>query len=369
MAPIKFVTLFVQGGDALIYKDVGQIPYMLAKNHGFYSEYVGCEFNNDIPEVIDGYLHLTKINKIFGKALLGGLLYIIRYARKISCLNLYHTNRRTLWLSRMYKIFNPHGVVYVKLDCGLQTCDRIDEEKGYRAYFEKCLNLADIITVESELARDRLEKWDKNNKIRLIYNGYSEKGTIPTDYEQKENVFLTVGNLGHDPKGTDILLEAFAKSDLSKSWKLKLIGGVEPDLEDFLTNYYNRYPCIKDRIEFLGYISSRTKIYEEYRKAKVFVMPSLNESYNIASVEALVQGCYLILSDRVTPYKEFTNSGKYGITFPVNDINALSNALLKAASIDYSKKLMKEISTYAKNMFSWELICDDIYNMIMEALQ
>ena len=64
--------------------------------------------------------------------------------------------------------------------------------------------------------------------------------------------------------------------------------------------------------------------------------------------------------------KEMTNNRKYGNIIPVDDIDALQNALLNASLYQYSAKEAKEIAEYAQENFSWIKICEKL-NVYLKA--
>ena len=363
---IKFWTVFLPGGDIHLAKDVGEIPINLATKYNYESHIVGCNFKekeSNIP-----FFSIHKINRHFNSYVLSGIPFFFKMAKKIDILNLYHTNRRVWIHASLYKFLNKKGKIYIKLDSGLETCDRIDNDSQYRFYFLRCLDMADLITIESEAAKNRLIKYDQKNKIKIIPNGFSETGYKEPQKEEKQKYILTVGNLCHDPKASDLLIQAFHKSKCyDYGWKLVLVGMMDENFEKFYNTYLNEYPDLKKHIIYKGFIDNRAEINNLYRNASIFILPSYKENFSLAACEALSNGCFLILSDNVTPYKELTNNKKFGLVFKTGNIDSLTQAI-KEASNHYNSITTDHIVQYAKNKFSWSQIIHQIDAAIKDIL-
>ena len=54
---------------------------------------------------------------------IGSIIYLLKNAKKIDWLNLYHAGQRTLCFSWIYKTLNSDGKIYLKLDMDLRGCD------------------------------------------------------------------------------------------------------------------------------------------------------------------------------------------------------------------------------------------------------
>ena len=354
----RFCTMYVFAGDEHIAKDVGQIPYKLAEKYGYESTLAGAFFSDQSK---DGeHLKVDKIKRIKLSIGLTGAVYIIKNAKQIDILNLYHTNRRVWIHSKLYRFLNPKGKLYIKLDCGLETCDRIDADKQYRNYFIKCIELADFISVESQAAKNRLSNYDKKDRIKIIPNGFSSDGYETPENVSREKIILSVGNLSHAPKGTDDLIKAFHRSGCYKDgWSLVLAGRMDDAFKSFYYSYLQDFQELRNHIKHKGFITDRTEINKLYKSAEIFALPSYNESFSLAACEALANGCYLILSDRVTPSKELTNIERFGKIVPSGDIGALAEALRQAIE-SYDESMVGEIEKYAIKNFSWDSIIPKI---------
>ena len=361
---MNFCTLYPEGNKGDLFRDPGQIPYNLAKNFpDIVSSFVACDIpmENALPRV--NRFSTTKITRWLNNNLLTGLIYLACHARDIDWLNLYHCRRQTLLLSRAYKLLNKRGKVYVKLDAGFQTLHKLENDKEYLNVFRKIISVVDVVSAESSAAVDGINELVER-KIKKIPNG----AFLENDNNEiaRKNIFLTVARIGSPEKKDDLLMEAFARIADQCDWNLKLVGPIDRRFNEYTDSYFKRYPFLKDRVIFTGNIDSRKDLSSLYRESKIFVLPSEYESFSLACIEAMQNGCYVILSDQVTPYKEFTNDLKYGVIFEMGNVDDLSRKMIATSKINLNKEFAGEISDYATENFTWDKICTDLYSILRD---
>lgn len=365
MKKLRFLTLHPAGVNVDLTKDEGQIPYTLCTTQDVDATIVTCHINCKTANLdcVPG-LKVKHYPLIVNNALTGAI-YILLNAKKIDWLNIYFAGRQAYYWTKLYKFLNPKGHVYLKLDMDFRSCDLYDNNQVEREIFKKNTEVVDIVSVESEKVKSRIQKYSEK-EILLIGNGFAKLDFKPQIDQIRENVLLTVGRLGTTQKATDILLQAFAKSADKHNWKLKLIGSVEDEFKPYIDNFYQKYPQLKSRVIFTGEIKNRELLYNEYCRAKVFVLPSRWESFGISCGEALSCGCRLIITDTVPPAKEMTNNEKYGKIIEAENIDMLADEILKATQWEYTKDQIEELSNYANSQFSWEGICKKLYYAMKE---
>ena len=357
----RFVTLHPAGTNIDLIKDEGQIPYALCENCGMDTKIVACHIDTKTANIdlVQG-LRVEHFPKIISNALTG-VAYILLNAKDIEWLNIYFAGRQAYVWTKLYKLLNRSGKVYLKLDMDFRSSDLYDADIKERRVFYKNTKVVDLVSVESEAIKDRIQKYSAK-EILLLRNGLSKCDFIPDINQNRENTFLTVARLGTRQKATDILLEAFAKSADQHNWNLKLVGTVDNTFKPYINNFFETHPELVNRVNFAGEIKDRDKLYDEYCKSKVFVLASRWESYGISCAEALSCGCRLILSDAIPPAKEMTDNGKYGKIIKPDDVDLLSEAMVEATRTEYTHKDICERVDYAKKMFSWEKICEQLYD-------
>lgn len=361
---MRFVTLFLKTENVHLLKDVGMIPYHLFKDHDLDCT-VACYKNSEEYSYADNEvkgLKLDFVKKTGGGIIFDGIRYLVCNARKIDVLNIYHLNLSSYFYEIVYRIFNPRGKIYLKLDmnpAGFISCFR---KNPVGLVKRATIRRADIASVETTKMHKKLRRF-YGDKIIFIPNGCYKEPSPETDLMvKKENVILTVGNLGTYEKATDVLLEAYAqyvKRSPYSDWKLRLVGSLDESFEPCLNEYYSRYPGIEKRVTFTGPISDREKLNGEYARAGVFVLPSLSESFGIVLVEAALKGCYLITSDMVPAGYDISDKYRYGTCVPAGNAYELAMAFLKICDGEIDRENMAiKIAARTQAAYDWHRIVD-----------
>ncbi len=347
-------------------KECGLIPFVLHKNFGYKAVMVGentgsypylenlpgleMDFipnsNGDINTLIDNQINY--INQNFQKmdALIVRGLYYATYSFLLA-----------------YKQKRKDGKVYLYLDANSGWMDKIPWTVPEIFYM---LNACDVISTSCwKMANFLSKKWP-DFIVEHIPNGFY--GKVWEGNSQKEDIILTVGRIGTEQKANDVLLNAFAiVADKLPNWKLRLAGPVEGKFSNFTDNYFNKFPHLKKRIEFLGNITDKEKLYREYAKAKIFALTSIVEggAPNVTA-EALFHGCYTITSN-VDAANDITDNENCGRIFPKEDSNALAKVFLEVC---LDKKLLQNAPQksvqFAKSHYDWDLIVNRINYLLFE---
>ena len=355
---MRFVTLFLKTENVHLTKDVGMIPYYLFRNKGYDSSiatYENGEYEYLNREVQGLRLDFVK-RTIFGP-IIDGIRYLKENAEDIDVLNIYHLNLASYFYEIAYRKYNPDGIIYLKLDMnpvGFINCFRNDP-RGFikRRTIQRC----DIASVETTVMQYKLAK-HYGDKIIYLPNGCLENyDTVKNCISAKQNVILTVSNLGTVEKATDVLLEAYADYFFhakSRAYDLRLVGSIEKGFEKYIENYFKKYPVLREHVTFTGPIRDKLLLLEEYKRAKVFVLPSLSESFGIVLVEAALCGCYLITTDMVPAGFDITDQYKYGSAVTAGSSFELARAMVEATNErrDYVSMGIGIIN-YVRRTFNW----------------
>lgn len=135
----------------------------------------------------------------------------------------------------------------------------------------------------------------KNNRVESLKRNFGRK------------IILSVGRLASQ-KDHKTLLKAYALlSDDFLEWDLKIIGDGElrPQLEAQIKTL-----GLQKRVQI---VSVTQNIEEEYLKAQIFVMPSLYESFGLATAEALAHGLPAVGFADCAGTNELIKHGQNGI--------------------------------------------------------
>ncbi|MDR1055977.1 MAG: glycosyltransferase [Prevotellaceae bacterium] len=222
-------------------------------------------------------------------------------------------------------IKNKYGIPLV----GLEHWSELTKEK-IPQYMQRRGNLAyngadKIIAVSDSLRRQILYHFNKESFV--LHNMIGEEFVshdIRIGRELDSPVrYVAVGSLIRR-KGFDILIDAFAKSDLKeKGATITIIGkGVERNV---LQQQISSAGLINNI--FLVGVKSKKEIIEILKDSDVFILSSLAETFGVVCIEAMCLGLPVIATVCGGP-EEFINE-KNGILVPVNDVEALSSALVE----------------------------------------
>lgn len=211
--------------------------------------------------------------------------------------------------------------------------------------FRKTLDTFDHIVCVSRFVRDDLVRRGIPAERMSIIPPCMEPPKISNAPE--ENFILSLGRLVAT-KGLDNLIEAMPDIDT----KLILCG--KGPAEKHLRKLVSR-KGLEDKVEFRGYVSEEEK-NRLIDSCKLFVMPSLFESFGLAALEVLGHGKPLVFSE-VNGLPETV--GKGGIGVPPNDPKSISEAVNSILSDDdlrhdLSLKARAQAETFVWNKYIGE---------------
>lgn len=390
MKPKRFLTLFGKGKNVELVKMTGMIPFKMYQKYGYKSSIV---FYRDKEEftyhknVVKG-LKVIKIQDKGRKLGLDASLlkFLIRYAKNIDILHRFHYSLQTLIYVIIYKLLNPKGIAYITLDNDLGSLKKYPHSLllkhprnfirnfiAYNIIEPLFLNLVDIMSSETSIGTEILKNLYKKYQNKFYYQPYGiddyfikENKIKLKEFEEKENIILTVGRIGSPQKNHEMLLKVIEKIDL-KDWKVIIAGEIEnPEFLEVFKNFINQNPNLKDKIIITGPITDRKELYELYNRSKIFVMTSIFESFGIVMVEAGYFRNYLITTDVISA-KDITNNEKCGDIVPINDADTFAKKLEFAINNpEYIKEKAENFRNHVLENFLWDKIIEKLQNKILE---
>jgi glycosyltransferase involved in cell wall biosynthesis len=142
--------------------------------------------------------------------------------------------------------------------------------------------------------------------IAIIPNGIDVLPAAPKRRPgERHRTLLYLGRL-HPKKGLDQLFEAWKQvEDNHPDWRLDIVGPVDDDYARILKARVQADPA--SRVRLLGALYGDEK-QEAYRRADLFVLPTLNENFAMTVAEALAQGTPVI-STKGAPWAELVSRG------------------------------------------------------------
>lgn len=317
--PKRILTMFWydDAGEVHLYKDVGGIPYALAKYCGWQATFAYNDANGVIHnEDYEKYVKLDRIRfpKILEKLKLRYIKYfqVIKYvyfnAPKYDVINFYHCHKFIKFLCWLAKKRNPNIITYVKLDMSKNGF-----EKELKNNCKRRWDFTDLFTVETNKYVDELNELSKfSGKVKYLPNGFfADLEDIDLSKIKKEKIILTVGRLGTYQKNTELLIESLIEiEDKLNEWKVYLAGPMTEDFKIWLNKRLVDHSKLKNKIVITGNIIDKKELYQIYAKSSIFVLPSRYEGFPLVIQEAMHFACYPIVTNCFPAADEVIRTGE-----------------------------------------------------------
>lgn len=163
--------------------------------------------------------------------------------------------------------------------------------------------------------------------------------------------FLLFLSRVHQKKGIDLLIEAYSKwaikDDKNIAFDLVIAGpGLETNYGKLLLKMVDKNGVIKNHIHFTGMLSGDAK-WGAFYGADAFILPSHQENFGIAIVEALACNKPVLISNKVNIWREIKN--EHAGLVENDDLIGTSNLLSKWEGLTFNEKEM--MSEHAKKAF------------------
>ena len=216
---------------------------------------------------------------------------------------------------------------------------------------------SDVILTVSNFSKNEIIKYTQTKKnIEVVYNGVDEN-LINNKKIDKENYILYVGNV-KPHKNLVRALKAFKKID-NQNLIFKIVG----KKDNFITKDTEVEQLaieLGNRVEFTGYVED-SKLVELYKKAKIFLFPTLYEGFGIPPLEAQACGTPVICSNVASLPEVGGESVLYCDPCDINDIADKITLLLEDKSLQ-NELIQKGYENLKR--FSWEKSAKKIIDII-----
>ncbi len=220
----------------------------------------------------------------------------------------------------------------------------LDLEK--KLYENAALNLTSNENAWLSIVNDYAIKEEKVITVGCGVN-LEEMEDFPKKYDGKTILFI---GIDFERKGGNVLLEAFKK----------VRKGI-PDAKLIIAGPNKQMFNITDiGVEMVGYVRDKEILKNLYKKASIFVMPSLCEPFGLVFLEAMAFKLPCI-GTSVDAMSEIIEDGKTGFIIPPNNIDILAEKIIFLLS---RPKLMKQMgmAAYEKvsKRFRWPSVVERI---------
>lgn len=369
----KLTLLWREFNSLELGKDVMLVPYYLGKSLNYDVE-ICMNYSDEQADEIAKYIQRTGaiiVRKPIGytpfRRISAYFKHLISNARKTDLLMCFHWRTETYFCILFYKLLNPKGKIYIKLDTDSGEEFDTNRHKGIKRWllhklYRACIRQVNCFSCETSKVYNTICQNKEfgiilKSKLILMPNGFDEELLQSLEikersFEEKENLIITVGRIGTEQKNTEMLLNALQNLDL-KDWEVCLIGPIEPEFHQTINKFYQQNPQKQSQVQCIGNINDKKQLWEWYNRAKVFVLTSNWESYGIVLTEAKRFSNYII-STPVGAATDIIEEERYGSIINQNDITNLSILLQDIINGD---KNINEYSNKNKNeMYYSEII-------------
>ncbi len=272
------------------------------------------------------------------------LLYSIRAISALPEADILVTN--TFWLPALIRN-SKHGAVYVHVG---------RYPHGQIPLYAHAARLQTVSQVVAGAIKSQCSS--VADKVRVVPYPLPEDMLVATEtppiLDQRERCILYAGRL-HPEKGVHLLINGFAQflSRGAPGWKLVLLGPWQSELggggPDYLKRLQVCSKSISNHVEFAGMVKESSKLRQYYRRARLFVYPSLaekGESFGLAPLEAMANGCPPLVSS-LDCFKEFVTDGQTGFYFDHRRKDAVQALAEKLAEVINSPERLSAVATAA----------------------
>lgn len=225
-----------------------------------------------------------------------------------------------------------------------------------------------VITISNSSKNDIIKYYKvRPEKVKVVHLGLKNLSmNAPSEKDLKEfgvnqKFILFVGTL-QPRKNISRLIEAFSRlpKEISSDHQLVIIGKKGWLYEDILSapEKYN----VKDKVVFLDYISDED-LPNFYRKAEVFVLPSLYEGFGLPVLEAMRYGCPVITSSVSSLPEAGGDAAQY---FKPEDVDDIKKSIEKVLTDRSLREKMIERGREHYKKFTWEKAAKEVLSAIEE---
>lgn len=212
---------------------------------------------------------------------------------------------------------------------------------------------AEVCVAVSQATANDLKKNFGLKRVAVTRNGVNLRRyeTVKSRSELYEAAYL--GRVT-STKGVDILLKSWKiVTTRLPSARLLIIGGFE---KDWLKSHKKTVQklALESNVIMTGFVSDDEAI-KLLKSSKIFVLPSIEEGFGLAVLEAMACGLPCILSD-IPALKE--NFGSAAVFVNPKDINGLASSILTLLFDSQKRNYLSRRGLEVVKRFTWERVAE-----------
>jgi glycosyltransferase involved in cell wall biosynthesis len=195
----------------------------------------------------------------------------------------------------LFRLFGRYGMEYLKtIARGVRNTDVFPGLSylflGQRRSLMRLLRHADLVITSSQSEERRIKTYlSRDINTRILPLGLEKAFLSGNPENQSRSGVLSVGRIEGLKNQLNLIRAA-----KNAYWTLKLVGKVAENQPE----YYKK--CLSEagqNVSFAGW-KDTPELILEYQNARVFALTSYFETFGLVALEALSQGCNLVLADR-----------------------------------------------------------------------
>lgn len=277
----------------------------------------------------------------------------------------------------LYRKIKAQGNIIIteNINCHQKTSKQILDNEEFR------LNLPRTHLITKQAIAEESEKLNLSNFVfspsplvtqSLIDANVSQEKILQSSYglhkyqqlelsdesvkSDKPVTAIFVGRVGMR-KGIHLLLEYWQAAKIDGT--LKIIGNIEESILELIEPYRNN-----ENIQFINFIDN---IEEEYKKADIFMLPSLEEGSPLVTYLALGAGLPCLVSPMAGA--GIITDGKEGFIIDPHDKNGWITTLQKIFTSPSLRDAQSKLAIARSNAFLWENVGRQRANLLLEKIE
>jgi len=286
-------------------------------------------------------------------------------------LDLFHGPNHFVPLPRRAKtVVTLHDLAYFRMNVHGTTMDQ-----SMRIWTERALEWSDRIIALSENTRLDVEKLGVSpDRVRVIYGGghvvpdaeiqFNRIHELRKQFRLPDRFILFVGTI-QPRKNVPFLVRAYAKAKASGQITQKLVLAGHRDSAAEEVESLARSLGIANDVIITGYVEN-WQLPLLYKLADLFVLPTLYEGFTLVTLEAMAYGTPVIATD-TSSIRE--GVGDAAILVPVNDDNALANAIQTVLTDTELRDRLINRGEARSKMFTWRQCAEKTLDLYRELAQ
>jgi glycosyltransferase involved in cell wall biosynthesis len=336
----------------------------------FWHNYKEKKRNISIPESENFQLRTLPLPRRVVKNIEEGLhLPVIEQFLKKEGISIFHSIS-----AQEMPYFKRIKTVYSIYDLAFEINPSWYKDKYYTYIYKSAVRADVIVSSSYSTKKDIVQIYGiEPEKVRVVYLGVNRKifntavdsrcEYFMKKYDIPEMFILTVAT-SVKRKNIPVLLEVYG--NLSKKGireKMVVVAGSQPVKEEITEmvkekNMQDNVLCLSEVT-----IDSLTCLY---KKADLFVFPSLYEGFGLPVLEAMACGCPVIVSN-VSSLPEI--AGDAGLLIDPHSVDEIASAIENVLSDSQLREDMKQKGLERAKQFSWEKTAEDILNIYKDVFE